>query len=326
MTNLKAALAQIEKEFGKGTVMKLGDAAALDVEVVSTGCLALDVATGIGGIPRGRIIEVFGPDASGKTTLAYHISAEVQKLGGKVAYLDVEHAVDPSYAQAVGLNPDELLISQPSFGEEALRIAELLIETGEIDLVVVDSVAALLPRAELEGDIGDAHVGLQARLMSQAMRKLNGVVSRSKSIILFINQLRDDIGTWSPKGRAEVTTGGRALKYYASLRMDIRRKEEIKRGDEIIGLHTRVRIVKNKLAAPFKVAEFDILFGKGISRESSVLDVALAQGIVTKKGDWYSWGEMKLGHGQANAREYLEDNPEMTQKIETQVRQKMFSR
>jgi recombination protein RecA len=316
---LDLALTQIEKQFGKGSIMKLGEASAkLQVEVISTGALALDLALGVGGVPRGRVVEVYGPEASGKTTLGYHIIAEAQRDGGTAAFIDAEHALDPNYARAVGVDIDSLLLSQPDSGEQALEIAEMLVRSGAVDVVVVDSVAALVPRAELEGEMGDAHVGLQARLMSQALRKLVGAISRSRTTVVFINQIREKIGVMF--GNPETTTGGRALKFYASVRMEIRRIENLKSGDEVKGMRARVKVVKNKVAPPFRDAEVDILYGRGISREANILDVAAAHGIVQRTGTWFAFGEMKLGQGRDNARDFLESNPELAREIDRRVR------
>jgi recombination protein RecA len=310
---LEQALAQMEKQFGKGSVMRLGSQEAVDIEVISTGALALDEALGIGGLPRGRIVEIYGPEASGKTTLALHVIAEAQKNGGEAAMIDVEHAFDPNYARKIGVDVDNLLMSQPNTGEEALEIANALINTGALDVVVVDSVAALVPRAEIEGEMGDSHVGLQARLMSQAMRKLTGSLHRSNTTAIFINQIREKIGVmW---GSPETTPGGRALKFYASVRLDIRRKETLKDGTESVGNKVRVKVVKNKLAPPFKEAMFDIIFGEGISTEGSLLDVALERGVIKRSGAWYSFGDEQLGQGRENTRKELVDNPELVDRI-----------
>jgi len=316
---LDLALAQIEKQFGKGAIMKLGEAGAkFAVEVISTGALGVDLALGVGGVPRGRVVEIYGPESSGKTTLGYHIIAEAQRSGGVAAFIDAEHALDPNYAKSVGVNIDNLLLSQPDSGEQALEIAETLVRSGAVDVIVVDSVAALVPKAELEGEMGDAHMGLQARLMSQALRKLVGAISRSHTTVVFINQLREKLGVmW---GSPETTTGGRALKFYASVRMEIRRTENIKIGEEVKGMRARVKIVKNKLASPFRDAEVDIYYGHGISKAASILDVAAAQGIIQRTGTWFSYGEMKLGQGRDNAREFLESNPELALEIDRRVR------
>jgi recombination protein RecA len=317
---LELALLQIERQFGKGSIMRLGEASdKLNVEVIPTGSLALDIALGVGGVPRGRVVEIFGPEASGKTTLAMHIMAEAQKEGGIAAFIDAEHAQDPNYAQRLGLDLDTLLISQPDTAEQALEIAEALVRSGAVDVVVVDSVAALVPRAEIEGEMGDSHVGLQARLMSQALRKLTGAINKSRTTVVFINQIREKVGVMF--GNPEVTPGGRALKFYASVRMDIRRIESIKQGTETIGNRTRVRIVKNKVAPPFREAEFDIMYGEGISKEGNILDVAAALDIVTKTGAWYSYGDLRLGQGRENAKTFLRENPEVAMEIELKARQ-----
>ena len=318
---LETALEQIEKQFGKGAVMRLGENSTMQVEAVSTGSISLDYALGIGGLPRGRIIEVYGPEASGKTTLALHSVAEVQKAGGEAAYIDVEHALDPVYAQALGVDIDSLLVSQPDTGEQALEIAEALIRSGAIDIVVVDSVAALVPRAEIEGEMGDAHVGLQARLMSQAMRKLAGVVSKSNCIAIFINQLRLKVGV--VYGNPEVTAGGNALKYYASVRLDVRRVETLKAGGVPVGSHTKVKVVKNKVAPPFKEAEFDVMYGKGISKIGEMIDLGVKFGIVSKSGAWFGYKDLRIGQGRDNAKTYLEEHPEIAQEIEEQIRAKL---
>jgi len=316
---LETALGQIEKQFGKGSVMRMGENLNLAIESISTGAMSLDLALGIGGLPRGRIVELFGPESSGKSTLALHVVAEAQRNGGVCAYIDAEHALDPVYARAIGVDIDELLISQPDTGEQALEIADLLIHSGAIDVVVIDSVAALTPRAEIEGEMGDTHVGLQARLMSQALRKLTGTLSKSNTIALFINQLREKIGVIY--GSPEVTPGGRALKFYASVRLDIRRVESIKDGAEMIGNRTRVKVVKNKCASPFRTAEFDIMYGKGISREGSILDVAVDLGIVKKSGAWYTYEGEQLGQGRENAKDFLRSSPELVIEIDERIRQ-----
>ncbi|MCS7236454.1 MAG: recombinase RecA [Armatimonadota bacterium] len=319
---LELALAQIERQFGKGSIMKLGEASQrLAVDVIPTGALSLDVALGVGGIPRGRVVEIYGPESSGKTTLGYHIIAEAQREGGVAAFIDAEHALDPNYARALGVNLDELLISQPDSGEQALEIAETLVRSGAVDVIVVDSVAALVPRAELEGDMGDAHVGLQARLMSQALRKLVGAINRSRCVVVFINQIREKVGVMF--GNPEVTTGGRALKFYASVRMEIRRTEHIKSGEEIKGMRARVKVVKNKLAPPFREAEVEIYYGRGISKAASLLDVGISTGLIQKVGTWFSYGEMRIGQGRDNAREFLESNPELAAEIEAKLRDKL---
>ncbi len=316
---LDLALTQIEKQFGKGSIMKLGEASAkLAVDVIPTGALGLDIALGVGGVPRGRVIEIYGPESSGKTTLGYHIMAEAQRVGGVAAFIDAEHALDPKYAKAVGVDVDSLLISQPDSGEQALEIGEMLVRSGAVDVIVVDSVAALVPKAELEGDMGDAHMGLQARLMSQALRKLVGAISRSHTTVVFINQIREKIGVMF--GNPETTTGGRALKFYASVRMEIRRTENIKVGEEMKGMRARVKVVKNKLAPPFRESEVDIHFGQGISRSASILDAATAHGIVQRTGTWFSFGELKLGQGRDNARDFLDANPELAREIDRRVR------
>ena len=315
---LEMAMAQIEKQYGKGSIMRLGENTKMNVEVVSTGSIALDAALGVGGLPRGRIIEIYGPEASGKTTLALHAVAECQKKGGEAAFIDVEHALDPVYARALGVDVDSLLVSQPADGEQALEIMEALIRSGAVDIVVLDSVAALVPRAEIEGEMGDAHVGLQARLMSQAMRKLAPVVSQSNCIAVFINQLRLKVGV--VYGNPEVTSGGTALKYYASVRLDVRRTETLKNGADAVGSHTRVKVVKNKVAPPFKQAEFDVLYGIGISKESEVLDLALKLDIVEKSGSWFGYKGERIAQGRDNARDYLREHPEMCAEIEATVR------
>ncbi len=317
---LDLALSQIEKQFGKGSIMKLGEASArLQVEIISTGALGLDIALGVGGVPRGRVVEIYGPEASGKTTLGYHIIAEAQREGGVAAFIDAEHALDPSYARAVGVDVDNLLLSQPDSGEQALEIAETLVRSGAIDVIVVDSVAALVPRAELEGEMGDAHVGLQARLMSQALRKLVGTISKSHTTVVFINQLREKIGVMF--GNPETTTGGRALKFYASVRMEIRKTENLKSGDEVKGMRARVKVVKNKMAPPFRDAEVDIIYGQGISKTGSILDVATAAGLISRSGTWFTYGDLRLGQGRDNAREFLDNNPEVAREIDRRVRE-----
>ena len=316
---LEIALGQIEKQFGKGAIMKLGDAAArAPVATISTGCLPLDYALGVGGIPRGRIIEIFGPESSGKATIALHIVAEGQRAGGTAAFIDAEHALDPAYAEALGVRVDDLYVSQPDTGEQALEITEALVRSGAIDVVVVDSVAALVPKAEIEGDMGDAHVGLQARLMSQALRKLTGAVSKSNTIVIFINQLREKVGVMF--GNPETTPGGKALKFYASVRLDVRRIDALKNGTDIIGNRTRVKVVKNKVAPPFKSAEFDMLYGEGISKEGAILDLAVEKKLLQKSGAWYNYGDMRIAQGRDNTRIFLKDNPELTQKLEKQLR------
>ena len=315
---LDAAMSQIEKQFGKGSVMKLGDFKETGVDAISTGALNLDIALGIGGIPRGRIIEIYGPESSGKTTLALHAVAEAQKAGGEAAFIDAEHALDPVYAKKIGVDIDNLIVSQPDTGEQALEIAEALIRSGAIDIVVVDSVAALVPKAEIDGDMGDAHVGLQARLMSQALRKLAGTINKTNATIIFINQLREKVGVMF--GNPETTAGGRALKYYASVRMDIRRVEAIKQDGEVVGNRTRVKIVKNKVAPPFREAEFDIVYGKGISKEGSVLDLAVTLDIIEKAGSWFSYNGERIGQGRENIKKYLSENPSLMAEIEKKVR------
>ena len=315
---LDAAMSQIEKQFGKGSVMKLGDFSSMNVEAISTGALNLDIALGIGGIPRGRIIEIYGPESSGKTTLALHAVAEAQKLGGEAAFIDAEHALDPVYAKKIGVDIDNLIVSQPDTGEQALEIAEALIRSGAIDIVVVDSVAALVPKAEIDGDMGDSHIGLQARLMSQALRKLAGTINKTNAIIIFINQLREKVGVMF--GNPETTAGGRALKYYASVRMDIRKIEMIKQDGEVVGNRTRVKIVKNKVAPPFREAEFDIVYGKGISKEGSLLDLAVNLDIIEKSGSWFSYNGNRIGQGRENIKKYLADNPKFMEEVEKKVR------
>jgi len=316
---LDAAISRIEKDYGKGSIMKLGDQGVnMDVETVPTGSLSLDLALGLGGIPRGRIIEIYGPESSGKTTVTLHMIAEVQKLGGIAGFIDAEHALDPNYAKSIGVDIDDLYISQPDNGEQALEITEMMVRSGAVDIIVIDSVAALVPKAEIDGDMGDAHVGLQARLMSQALRKLTAVVSKSNCIVIFINQLREKVGVMF--GNPETTTGGRALKFYSSVRLDIRRIEAIKQGGEIVGNRTRVKVVKNKIAPPFKEAEFDIMFGKGISREGDILDLAANTGIVVKSGAWYSYNGEKIGQGRENTKAYFLENPAVMDEIEHKVR------
>ncbi|MCQ1527933.1 recombinase RecA [Lutispora saccharofermentans] len=316
---LEAAISQVEKQFGKGSIMKLGENTKLNLECISTGSLDLDIALGIGGVPRGRVVEIFGPESSGKTTVALHIIAEAQKNGGDAAFIDAEHALDPIYAKKLGVDIDNLIVSQPDTGEQALEICETLVRSGAIDVVVIDSVAALVPKAEIDGDMGDAHVGLQARLMSQALRKLAGAINKSKTTAIFINQLREKVGVMF--GNPETTPGGKALKFYASVRMDVRRVETIKQGNDMVGSRTRVKVVKNKVAPPFRQAEFDIMYGEGISKEGSILDVAVNNDIIQKSGAWYSYGDIRLGQGRENARQYLKDNPEVTGEIEAKVRE-----
>ena len=316
---LDAAISKIEKDFGKGAIMKLGDKSKnMDVETVPTGSLSLDLALGLGGLPKGRVVEIYGPESSGKTTVTLHMVAEVQKRGGTAGFIDAEHALDPSYARRIGVDIDNLYISQPDNGEQALEITEMMVRSGAVDIIVVDSVAALVPKAEIDGDMGDSHVGLQARLMSQALRKLTAIISKSNCIVIFINQLREKVGVMF--GSPETTTGGRALKFYSSIRMDIRRIEAIKQGGEIVGNRTRVKVVKNKVAPPFKEAEFDIMFGKGISREGDILDLAANTGIVNKSGAWYSYNDAKIGQGRENTKNYFRENPEIMEEIEHKVR------
>lgn len=316
---LESAMAQIEKQFGKGSIMRLGDESAkIKVASISTGSIELDVALGIGGIPRGRITEIFGPESSGKTTLTLHMVAEAQKLGGVAAFVDAEHALDPAYAAKLGVNTDDLLVSQPDTGEEALEITEALVRSGALDVVVIDSVAALVPKAEIEGEMGDSHMGLQARLMSQALRKLTGVIAKSKTSVIFINQIRHKIGVMF--GSPETTTGGNALKFYASVRLDIRRIETLKNGDEAIGNRVRVKVVKNKVAPPFRQAEFDVMYDSGISREGGILDMGTTLGIVKKAGTWYSYGEERVGQGRENAKAFLKEHPEVAREIEQKVK------
>lgn len=316
---LDAAIGQIEKQYGKGSVMKLGDKGGkMQVETVPTGSLSLDIALGLGGVPKGRIVEIYGPESSGKTTVALHMVAEVQKRGGIAGFIDAEHALDPVYAKNIGVDIDNLYISQPDNGEQALEITETMVRSGAVDIVIVDSVAALVPKAEIDGDMGDNHVGLQARLMSQALRKLTSVISKSNCIVIFINQLREKIGVMF--GNPETTTGGRALKFYSSVRLDVRRVEALKQGGELIGNHTRIKVVKNKVAPPFKEAEFDIIFGQGIAKEGDVLDLASNLGIINKSGAWYAYNGDKIGQGRENAKTYLREHPEMAEEVERQVR------
>ena len=318
-----AAILQIEKQFGRGAIMRLGDRGAQSIEVIPTGSVALDLALGVGGVPRGRITEIFGPESSGKTTLCYHVVANAQRAGGVAAFIDAEHALDPGYARNVGVNVDELLVSQPDTGEQALEIAETLIRSNGVDVVVIDSVAALVPRAEIEGEMGDSFVGLQARLMSQALRKLTGAINRSKTALVFTNQLREKIGVMF--GNPETTPGGRALKFYASVRLDIRRIETLKTGTDAVGSRTRVKVVKNKVASPFRLAEFDIMYNEGISREGGLLDVGIAAGVLTKTGAWFNYGDTRLGQGRENARDFLKANAEIAIKIEDEIRNKVAS-
>ncbi len=319
---IEMALLQIEKSYGKGSVMKLGDKQRLNVESLPTGALSLDIALGIGGLPKGRIIEIYGPESSGKTTVALHAIAEAQKRGGEVAFIDAEHALDPVYAKNLGVNVEDLIVSQPDTGEQALEIAEMLVRSNAIDVIVIDSVAALVPKSEIEGEMGDSHVGLHARLMSQALRKLAGVINRTNTIAIFINQLREKVGV--VYGNPEVTTGGRALKFYASVRLDIRKQELIKQGTEVIGARTKAKVVKNKVAPPFKEAEFDIMYGEGISKEGCILDIGTACGVIEKSGTWYNYGEERIGQGRENAKKFLRENPESKAKIETEIREILF--
>lgn len=318
---LESALAQIEKQYGKGSIMKLGDTHAnMNIETVPTGSISLDIALGLGGVPKGRIMEIYGPESSGKTTVALHMVAEVQKRGGIAGFIDAEHALDPVYARNIGVDIDNLYISQPDNGEQALEITETMVRSGAIDIIIVDSVAALVPKAEIDGDMGDSHVGLQARLMSQALRKLTAVISKSNCIVIFINQLREKVGIMF--GNPETTTGGRALKFYSSIRLDVRRIESLKQGGEIVGNRTRIKVVKNKIAPPFKEAEFDIMFGKGISKEGDVLDLAADTGIINKSGAWYAYNDNKIGQGRENAKQYMIDNPDIFAEIDAKVREK----
>lgn len=318
MRALEAALGQIEKQFGKGSVMKLGDFSAMSVEAIPTGALSLDVALGIGGIPRGRIIEVYGPESSGKTTLTLHMIAEAQKMGGEAAFIDAEHALDPVYAKHLGVDIDNLIVAQPDTGEQALEIAEALVRSGALDIIVVDSVAALVPKAEIDGDMGDSHIGLQARLMSQALRKLAGAINKSKCVIVFINQLREKVGIMF--GNPETTTGGRALKYYSSVRLDIRKIENLKQDGEVVGNRARVKVVKNKVAPPFREAEFDIMYGKGISKEGNIVDLGVNLDIIEKSGSWFSYDGTRIGQGRENVKRYLIENPEIMKEIENKIR------
>jgi len=317
---LNNALAQIERQFGKGSIMKMGDfSERMSIDVIPTGSIAIDLALGVGGLPRGRVVEIYGPESSGKTTLALHVIAEAQKMGGTAAFVDVEHALDPQYAQGLGIDLDSLLVSQPDTGEQALDIAEMLVRSNAVDVVVVDSVAALVTKAELEGDMGDTHVGLQARLMSQALRKLTAAISRSKCVMIFINQLREKVGVMF--GSPETTSGGRALKFYASVRLDVRKLEQIKIGQDVVGSRTRVKVVKNKVAPPFRQAEFDITYGKGISKMGSVLDIALERNIVGKSGSWYTYGDVRIGQGRENAKAYLEEHLDLADELDTKIRE-----
>lgn len=317
---VELAIAQIERQFGKGAIMRLGSTDKIDVPVIPTGSLSLDIALGVGGVPRGRIVEIFGPESGGKTTLALHIVAEAQKMGGQAAFIDAEHALDIAYARNIGVNTDDLLISQPDTGEQALEIAETLVRSGAFDVIVIDSVAALVPKAELEGEMGDAQMGLQARLMSQALRKLTGTISKSKTTLIFINQLRMKIGVFF--GSPETTTGGNALKFYATMRLDIRKSTSIKQGQDVVGMRSRVKVVKNKVAPPFRETEFDIIFGEGISREGDILDLAADQGIIEKSGAWYTYKGTRIGQGRDNARLFLKEKPEICQEIELALREK----
>jgi recombination protein RecA len=320
---LAQALGQIEKQFGKGSVMRMGDGGVIrDIDVVSTGSIGLDVALGVGGLPKGRVVEIYGPESSGKTTLTLQVVAEAQKLGGTAAFVDAEHALDPAYAEKLGVNVDELLVSQPDTGEQALEITDMLVRSGAVDIVVIDSVAALTPKAEIEGEMGDSHMGLQARLMSQALRKLTGNIKRSNTMVIFINQIRMKIGVMF--GSPETTTGGNALKFYSSVRLDIRRIGAIKKGDEVIGNQTRVKVVKNKVSPPFKQAEFEILYGQGISRYGEIIDLGVQHNIVDKAGSWYSYGEDRIGQGKENVRDFLKNNPEMAVEIEEKIRAKLL--
>ena len=320
---LAQALGQIEKQFGKGSVMRLGDGTMIaNIEAVSTGSIGLDVALGIGGLPKGRVVEIYGPEASGKTTLTLQVIAEAQKMGGTAAFVDAEHALDPQYAEKLGVNVDELLVSQPDTGEQALEITDMLVRSGAVDVIVVDSVAALTPKAEIEGEMGDSHVGLQARLMSQALRKLTGNIKRSNAMVVFINQIRLKIGVMF--GSPETTTGGNALKFYSSVRLDIRRIGAIKKGDEVIGNQTRVKVVKNKVSPPFKMAEFEILYGEGISREGEIIELGVQNGLVDKAGSWYSYGSDRIGQGKENVREFLKTNPDIAVEIEQKIREKLL--
>lgn len=320
--NLDQAISQIEKQFGKGSIMKLGDAANIrNIDVIPTGCLTLDLALGIGGVPRGRVVEIYGPESSGKTTLALHIIAEAQKKNGVVAFIDAEHALDPTYAERLGVNLHNLYVSQPDTGEQALDITEQLVRSAAIDVIVIDSVAALTPKAEIDGEMGDSHMGLQARLMSQALRKLTGIINKSNTCLIFINQLRDKVGVMF--GSPETTTGGKALKFYASIRLDVRRVDQVKDGTNIIGNRTRVKVVKNKLAPPFRVAEFDIVYGQGVSQTGCILDLAIENGIIEKSGSWFSYNDGKIAQGKENAKAYLANNPEIMAEVETKIKKKL---
>ncbi len=320
---LEAAMLQIEKNYGKGSVMKLGEKSSMQIETLPTGALSLDYALGIGGLPKGRIIEIYGPESSGKTTVALHVIAEAQKRGGEVAFVDAEHALDPNYAKKLGVNVEELIVSQPDTGEQALEIAEMLVRSNAIDVIVIDSVAALVPKSEIEGEMGDSHVGLHARLMSQALRKLAGVISRTNTIAIFINQLREKVGVIY--GNPEVTTGGRALKFYSSVRLEVRKQELIKQGTEILGARTKVKVVKNKVAPPFKEAEFDIMYGEGISKIGCILDIGAATGIIQKSGTWYNYEEERIGQGRENAKQFLKEHPEILARVEEEVRDILFN-
>ena len=320
---LANTLSAIEKQYGKGAIMKLGERTAMNVQTIPTGCLELDIALGVGGVPRGRIIEIYGPESSGKTTVALHMVAEAQKLGGTAAFIDAEHALDPVYAKALGVNIDDLYVSQPDTGEQALEICEALVRSGAVDIIIIDSVAALVPKAEIDGDMGDSHVGLQARLMSQALRKLAGLISKTNCICLFINQLREKVGVMF--GNPETTTGGKALKFYATIRLDIRRSEQLKAGNEIVGNRTKIKVVKNKVAPPFKTCEFDILYGKGISHEGSVLDLAVENDFVQKSGAWFNYGDVRIGQGRENARQYLIDHKDVCDELEAMIREKLLA-
>ena len=320
---LANTLSAIEKQYGKGAIMKLGERTAMNVQTIPTGCLELDIALGVGGVPRGRIIEIYGPESSGKTTVALHMVAEAQKLGGTAAFIDAEHALDPVYAKALGVNIDDLYVSQPDTGEQALEICEALVRSGAVDIIIIDSGAALVPKAEIDGDMGDSHVGLQARLMSQALRKLAGLISKTNCICLFINQLREKVGVMF--GNPETTTGGKALKFYATIRLDIRRSEQLKAGNEIVGNRTKIKVVKNKVAPPFKTCEFDILYGKGISHEGSVLDLAVENDFVQKSGAWFNYGDVRIGQGRENARQYLIDHKDVCDELEAMIREKLLA-
>ncbi len=320
---LAAALGQIERQFGKGAVMRMGDAAAKDVDVISTGSLNLDIALGVGGLPRGRVIEIYGPESSGKTTMTLHAIAECQKIGGTAAFIDAEHALDPSYAENLGINIDDLLISQPDTGEQALEITDMLVRSGAVDMVVVDSVAALTPKAEIEGDMGDSHMGLQARLMSQALRKLTANIKRSNTMVIFINQIRMKIGVMF--GSPETTTGGNALKFYASVRLDIRRIGAIKKGDAVVGNQTRIKVVKNKMAPPFRQAEFEIIYGEGVSHEGEIIDLGVQLGFIHKAGAWYSYNDTKIGQGKENVRNYLKEHPDIAETVEKGIREQLLT-